>query len=244
MQNLSNLISFLNKYYINKCNYFVGGYKEECICIEAINNEYIVFIGEKAFKHNLSRYNNFNYAVRDFIKRLVKEDEEKYKELIDIYNKEYNNGLIVNFSNENVIIDTSKKSIFLAGPTRRNSNYIYSWRKEAIDILESLDFKGIVYIPECFGDYQFNYDNQVLWERKGLENAKKIVFWIPRKLPNMLGLTTNIEFGMYLARNPEKIVYGRPIDSDKNTYLDWLIGYEINKTPLETLDETLKESLK
>ncbi len=50
----------------------------------------------------------------------------------------------VNYSNQDVIV-TKEKSIFLAGPTPRNKD-IVSWRKEAIRILEIIEFEGIVYI--------------------------------------------------------------------------------------------------
>lgn len=243
MKNLNNIKTFLKKYYDNELNYSIGCYKEESISIEFLEGKYLIYSGERGIKHNLIEYSNFNYAIRDFLERISYSDEE-YKLLINAFNKEFNNNIILNFSNEDVFIDESRPSIFLAGPTRRNSNYMYSWRKEAIDILEKLNFKGIVYIPECFGDYQFDYNSQVLWERKGLENASKIIFWIPRKFPDMLGQTTNIEFGMYLARNPEKIIYGRPIDSEKNKYLDWLYNYELSKIPYETLEDVLKETLK
>lgn len=150
------------------------------------------------------------------------------------------NQIITNFSDEEILIDKNKNSCFLAGPTRRNSPYNLSWRKEAVEILRKLNFEGIIYIPECIHSIQFDYNNQVLWERKGLENANHIIFWIPRNMIDMPALTTNVEFGMYLARNPEKVFYGRPDNSEKNTYLDWLYNYETNRFPINNLENLLK----
>ena len=104
-----------------------------------------------------------------------------------------------------------------------------------------MDYNGIVYIPECVHSIQFDYNRQVLWERKGLENAKNIVFWIPRNMVDMPGLTTNIEFGMYLARTPKKVFYARPNDSEHNGYLDWLYTYETGRIPSDNLKDLLND---
>ena len=150
--------------------------------------------------------------------------------------------MIVNYSNEDVL--KGEKSIFLAGPTPR-SNDVISWRGEAISILEKLDFDGIVYVPERENDdHSFDYINQVWWEREALYNADVIVFWIPRSLPKMPAFTTNVEFGYWLSKNSDKVVYGRPNDSEKNRYLDWLYEVETNKKPFENMESTLKEAVK
>lgn len=77
------------------------------------------------------------------------------------------------------------------------------------------------------------------WEREALYNADTIVFWIPRsaKLP---AFTTNVEFGYWLAKNSSKVIYGRPDESEKNKYLDWLYYTETNKEPINNLEELLK----
>ena len=51
----------------------------------------------------------------------------------------------INYSNQKII--TSKKSIFLAGPTPR-SKEVNTWRKDALKILDKLEFDGLVYVPE------------------------------------------------------------------------------------------------
>lgn len=131
----------------------------------------------------------------------------------------------INFSDEKHIPDDN--SIFLAGPTLRNSLFKNSWRKTACDILEELKFDGTVYVPEyADSEVGVNLDKQVLWERNGLMKAKVIVFYIPRKFPELPGLTTNVEFGTYLAKKPEATILCCPKDSEKNSYLEWLYNYE------------------
>lgn len=147
--------------------------------------------------------------------------------------------MITNFSNEKVKLN--KKSIFLAGPTLRNSKFQNSWRKEAVDILEKLNFDGTVYIPEFSEKIAFDYMNQVEWERQALINADIIIFYIPRKLPELPGFTTNVEFGMYLAKKPESVLLCCPEGSQKNEYLKWL--YQKEK-PDSTIFIELKDILK
>jgi len=149
--------------------------------------------------------------------------------------------MIVNYSNENVL--KGEKSIFLAGPTPRSLDVI-SWRIEALDILEKLGFDGIVYVPEFKNDNRtFDYNNQVWWEREALYNATVIVFWIPRKKDKMPALTTNVEFGYWLSKEPSKVIYGRPDDSESNRYLDWLYTVETNMDPTNDLKVLLANAI-
>lgn len=136
--------------------------------------------------------------------------------------------MILNFSDETININKNKKSIFLAGPTLRNSTFDKSWRNEACNILKKLEFEGIVYIPEFKeGQNPFDFMNQVEWEREGLMNADIILFYIPRKLPELPGFTTNVEFGTYLIKRPNNIILCSPLNSEKNKYLEWLYLKEI-----------------
>jgi len=136
-----------------------------------------------------------------------------------------------------------QKSIFLAGPTPRSEG-VKSWRPNALEILSSLGFDGVVYVPEHKEKAKYFYDDQVEWERAGLMNAQIIIFWVPREIETMPAFTTNVEFGYYLAKSPSKVVYGRPNDAPKNRYLDWLYGKETNKKPASSLDELLNEAIK
>lgn len=136
-------------------------------------------------------------------------------------------------------IEENKKSIVLCGPTPRNNNVI-SWRVEAIEILKNTKFDGIVYIPE---GQKFNtYAEQVEWELQAYKNSNVIVFWVPRQFPDMMGLTTNVEFGYWLKSG--KCIYGRPNTAERIRYLDYMYEKEYGKKPINNLEELLLESVK
>lgn len=135
---------------------------------------------------------------------------------------EWLSPMTINYSDEKVIKDPSRKTIFLAGPTKRNSEFLYSWRNEACDILRKMGFDGIVYVPEKASGGAFDYLDQVNWEREALMTADIILFYVPRKLPDMPGFTTNVEYGMYLAKRPDNVEFCSPEDAEKNRYLEWL----------------------
>ena len=148
--------------------------------------------------------------------------------------------MIRNYSDEIVI--KGKKSIFLAGPTPRDENTI-SWRIDVCDRLEKLGFDGVVYNPEYSSwKPKSSYIDQAEWEREALTEATVILFWIPRDLKDMPAFTTNVEFGYWLHTG--KIIYGRPDNSVKNKYLDWLYKLDYNKEPFNDLDKLLKEAIK
>lgn len=147
--------------------------------------------------------------------------------------------MIINYSDQEVI--KGKKSIFLAGPTPRGEN-VTSWRTEACEILESLGFDGVVYVPE-FSTWKpkEDYVDQAMWERIGLTNATVILFWVPRSMPDMPAFTTNVEFGYWLHSG--KVIYGRPDDASKIKYLDWLYELDYNRKPISELESLLNESI-
>ena len=141
------------------------------------------------------------------------------------------------------VIEKSKKAISLCGPTPRN-NKVISWRKEALDILKNIGYDGIVYVPELKNEIPvFNTkDEQLFWERNCYINSNVILFWVPRKFPSMLGLTTNVEFGYWIKS--KKCIYGRPDGAYRTQYLDWLYNLEYNKKPINSLEELLKQAVK
>lgn len=147
--------------------------------------------------------------------------------------------MIINYSDQDVI--KGKKSIFLAGPTPRGEN-VASWRTEACQILEQMVFDGVVYVPEySTWKPKEDYVDQAMWERIALTDATVILFWVPRKLPDMAAFTTNVEFGYWLHSG--KVVYGRPNDASKIKYLDWLYRLDYDKNPYETLQSLLEASV-
>ena len=145
----------------------------------------------------------------------------------------------INYSDQKVI--RNRKSIFLAGPTPR-SNKITSWRKEAVEKLETLGFDGIVYSPEySTWKPKGEYNDQAMWERNALTAATVILFWVPRSLPDMPGFTTNVEFGYWLHTN--KVIYGRPNNAEKIKYLDWLYRLNYKLEPINDLKLLLKKAM-
>ena len=147
--------------------------------------------------------------------------------------------MIINYSNQKVIV--AKRSIFLAGPTIRE-NQITEWRIAALKILEKLKYDGVVYVPEYINmQSDLEYMNQVEWERRALEVATIILFWVPRDLNKLPGFTTNVEFGYWI--HSKKIVYGRPSNAKKIKYLDWLYHFEYGKRPFDNLEGSIKEAI-
>lgn len=150
------------------------------------------------------------------------------------------------FSNNSVI---PNGGIFLAGPTRRDSNYESSWRKIAVNFFEKNDYNGIIYIPEYEPDKTFvstneNIIKQTNWEWEALDKASVIMFWIPRDLDDMPAFTTNIEFGRYTALSPNKVVLGYPDDARKMRYIELLYYKMCNKKSHDNLEDTIKEAIK
>lgn len=129
-------------------------------------------------------------------------------------------------------------SIFLAGPTPRQT-MIRSWRPQALEILRRINFAGHVIVPEwADGEIYADALDQFEWDITGLDKASMILFWVPRVLTTMPGLTTNVEFGRYISLTPDRVLYGRPTGADSVQYLDWLYEKQTGRqviTNLETL---------
>ena len=113
-------------------------------------------------------------------------------------------------------------SVFLAGPTvRGNQPHLTSWRFEAIELFKEKGYKGNLIIPEFTSKTESDKGKTwvPLWEYNGLKKCDKILFWIPRTR-ELIGLTTNMEFGYWQGRSQDKMVYGRPDDAFRIGYLD------------------------
>lgn len=135
------------------------------------------------------------------------------------------------------------KSIFLAGPTSRTNDFDLSWRKEALQYFEDFNFDGTVCIPEFKEKRSFeisDWDTQVNWEWTLLDNADCIMFWIPRNMETLPGLTTNLEFGTYLEKCPEKVILGYP---DTACHMTWLLKRYNLKAPGNKISNTLRNTV-
>jgi len=112
--------------------------------------------------------------------------------------------------------ESFSKAIFLAGPSPRSAD-VESWRPTALEYLEKCGYDGVVFVPENGeGSAPFDYELQVAWEEEGLNKADAIVFWVPRDLDTMPGLTTNIEWGAW--HKSGKAIFGAPEDAPSMKY--------------------------
>ena len=153
---------------------------------------------------------------------------------------------------EESISSINKPSIFLAGPTvRGNQPHLTSWRFDAIKEFEKQEFDGELIIPEftCKSESDKGKNWIPLWEFNGLKKADCIMFWIPRTR-ELIALTTNMEFGYWQGREPQKMIYGRPDDAYRMGYLDVMWETIANDYNLyepiiyNTLEETISASIK
>lgn len=135
---------------------------------------------------------------------------------------------------------TLAKSIFLAGPSPRGPEDP-SWREEALEILESLGYDGVTFVPlPEDGQWPKVYDDQVDWETRCLNMADVVVFWVPRDLERLPAFTTNVEFGLWLESG--KAVLGYPEGAAKMRYLDWH-ARRAGLPVFDTLEATLREAV-
>lgn len=134
-------------------------------------------------------------------------------------------------------------SIFLAGPSPRGrgDGFPVDWRDEAFSILEKKDFTGRVFVPRPTSGNANTYDGQIEWELHHLNLADVIMFWVPRKAPDLFGLTTNVEFGLYVKG--DKVVYGRPDDALQIRYLDFIGNLFSEIKPMNTLEATIDAAI-
>lgn len=144
----------------------------------------------------------------------------------------------------NEIIPDDLPVIFLAGPTPRSAS-VESWRPRAVALLEESGFTGAVVIPEDRNKKpsgeEFDYPQQIAWERKALKRADVVVFWVPRDLKDMPAFTTNIEFG-FVSERRQPFVLGFPENVPKMRYLAW-VAQEQNAPMRHSLEETIETAL-
>lgn len=123
-----------------------------------------------------------------------------------------------------------KSSIFLAGPSPRDTGVI-PWRPEALKILEGMGYDGHVYVPEPRSGVWDKLDpagktEQIEWEDTALHRSDVILFWIPRDMESLPGLTTNDEWGFWKISG--KVVLGAPpVAPHTNYQKHYGIKYEV-----------------
>src|SRR5690606_12285421 len=93
------------------------------------------------------------------------------------------------------------------------------------------------FVPESRnGKWHGDRIAQVEWEDRSLHLSDCILFWIPRDMKTLPGLTTNVEFGRW--EDSGKAVLGSPTGAEKN---DYIIQYanKLNIPGADTLNQTL-----
>jgi hypothetical protein len=115
-------------------------------------------------------------------------------------------------------------SVFLAGPTPDKAAPVPSWRPAAVAALAE-QWTGeqplTVLSPESRGGQRAaRYEDQVDWETAARAAAGAILFWIPRDMRTLPGMTTNVEFGLDVTSG--RAVLGAPPNCpnpERNRYL-------------------------
>ncbi|MBP2321611.1 8-oxo-dGTP pyrophosphatase MutT (NUDIX family) [Kibdelosporangium banguiense] len=135
-------------------------------------------------------------------------------------------------------------SIFLAGPTPRRED-VPSWRPQALAEIRS-QWAGagelVVFVPEPPDGARYpSYDDQIVWEERWLNAADVILFWVPREMSTLPGLTTNIEFGRYESSG--RVVLGAPENAQHVKYMQHHArqrGAQVTTTMADTIKATLE----
>jgi len=131
-------------------------------------------------------------------------------------------------------------SLYLAGPTPRETA-VSSWRPQALRLLESFAYDGVVFIPESQdGKRSGDYDQQIEWELEAMRRSDVLLFWVPAEKDTLPAYTTRIEFGLQVHSG--KIILGIPQDAYKTRYMEQLAKkYRI--AAHNTLEQTVQTAL-
>ncbi|MEV7471534.1 nucleoside 2-deoxyribosyltransferase domain-containing protein [Streptomyces kronopolitis] len=138
-------------------------------------------------------------------------------------------------------------SVFLAGPTPGRRTPVASWRPAAARALAA-QWQGdrllTVLSPESrHGERADRYETQVDWETDARAAATAVLFWIPRDMQTLPGMTTNVEFGLDVASG--RAVLGCPPDCpnpERNRYLAY-VARRHGVPVLSTLHDTVAAAL-
>lgn len=131
--------------------------------------------------------------------------------------------------------DAWDASLFIAGPMPRTTD-VPSWRPAALQAVEAA-WPGagdlVVFVPEPRDGVPLHYDHHA-WEDGWLAVVDVILFWVPRDMQHLPGLTTNVEFGRWESSG--RVVLGAPPTAAHVGYLRECAAR--NGIPLaETLDD-------
>jgi 8-oxo-dGTP pyrophosphatase MutT (NUDIX family) len=135
---------------------------------------------------------------------------------------------------------TFHKSLYLAGPTPRDAT-VDSWRPQALQLLASFGYDGVVFIPESpDGTRSGDYDRQMEWELDAMRRSDILLFWVPAEKDLLPAYTTRVEFGLQVHRG--KVVLGTPPGAYKTRYMEKL-AKKHRITSHHTLAKTVEATL-
>jgi 8-oxo-dGTP pyrophosphatase MutT (NUDIX family) len=136
---------------------------------------------------------------------------------------------------------TFHKSVYLAGPTPRDPT-VASWRPQAIHLLESWAYDGVVFVPESQdGKRRGDYHQQMAWELEAMRRSDILLFWVPADKDMLPAYTTRVEFGLQVQSG--KVVLGMPHDAYKTRYIEKL-AQKYQLAVQHTLEETVTAVLR
>lgn len=151
-------------------------------------------------------------------------------------------------STKEQVNDTKGPVIFLAGPTVRGNQVKLqpSWRFAAIDLFKKHEFSGSLIVPEFTDITESDKGRFDLprWESNGMRRADCILFWICRTR-ELWGLNTNSEHSYWLAKDPHRMVYGRPDDGYRIQYNDiqWAEEFELRGEEMLPIFNSLEDTI-
>jgi Nucleoside 2-deoxyribosyltransferase like len=114
--------------------------------------------------------------------------------------------------------DAWNASVFIAGPMPRTTD-VPSWRPAALKAVEAAWHESgelVVFVPEPRDGVPLRYDHHA-WEDSWLAVVDVILFWVPREMQDLPGLTTNVEFGRWESSG--RVVLGTPPTAVRVGYL-------------------------
>lgn len=111
---------------------------------------------------------------------------------------------------------SSARVIYLAGPVPREAAEA-SWHGDAVREIRRTGFRGSIVIPRLRLVAASDPDLQRRWEHEAMSRADALLFWIPRVLWALPGLTSNLEWGIW--HDSGKAVLGAPLSAPKMSYL-------------------------
>ncbi|MFH8344362.1 nucleoside 2-deoxyribosyltransferase domain-containing protein [Streptomyces sp. NPDC018045] len=134
-------------------------------------------------------------------------------------------------------------AVYLSGPTPTDPQ-VPSWRGEAVAALRKLwsgSGRLAVFVPEPSpgGDYP-DYADQIAWEEEAMRLSDVVAFYIPRRMPRLPGLVSNIKWGAW--HDSGRVVLGTPPEADRMEYL-LHFAKELGVPVAHTIEDTARAAL-